>query len=53
LMPPLQGALIDMGTIDVLGATMPAVRFSFVLPLICFLVVASYGRRTFKDRVAA
>ena len=39
LMPPLQGAIIDMGVI--LG--MPAVNISFVLPLICFVVVGVYG----------
>jgi MFS transporter, FHS family, L-fucose permease len=42
LMPPLQGAIIDMGTIGWL----PAVNVSFVLPLICFVVIAVYGYRT-------
>ena len=41
LMPPLQGMIIDQGTI--LGH--PAVNVSFVLPLICFLVVGTYGYR--------
>lgn len=40
LMPPLQGMIIDCGTI----AGMPAVNVSFVLPLICFIIVAAYGR---------
>ena len=44
LMPPLQGAIIDFGTI----AGMPAVNFSFVLPLICFVVIAWYGYNTMK-----
>lgn len=39
LMPPLQGALIDLGTIG----GMSAVNVSFALPLICFLVVTAYG----------
>ncbi len=39
LMPPLQGAIIDLGTI--MG--MPAVNISFVLPLVCFMIVALYG----------
>lgn len=43
VMPPLQARIIDMGT--VLG--MPAVNFSFVLPLICFVVIIIYGYRTF------
>lgn len=47
LMPPLQGAIIDMGTI----AGMPAVNVSFVLPLISFIVIAIYGYRTLKVHV--
>lgn len=42
LMPPIQGTIIDMGTIG----NMPAVNVSFVLPLICFLVVTAYGFTT-------
>jgi len=44
LMPPMQGAIMDLGTV----AGMPAVNFSFILPLICFVVVAIYGYRTQK-----
>jgi len=44
LMPPLQGMLIDQQVI--FGH--PAVNVSFVLPLICFLVVMTYGWRSFK-----
>jgi FHS family L-fucose permease-like MFS transporter len=44
LMPPLQGFIIDQGTI----LSMPAVNFSFVLPLICFIAIAIYGYRTIK-----
>ena len=42
LMPPLQGAIIDLGTVGFL----PAVNFSFILPLICFVVIGIYGYRT-------
>lgn len=42
LMPPLQGMIIDMGTIGWL----PAVNASFALPLICFVVVTIYGFRS-------
>lgn len=42
LMPPLQGMIIDCGTI--LGH--PAVNVSYILPLICFIVVAIYGFRS-------
>ncbi len=44
LMPPLQGAIIDLGTVG----PMPAVNFSFVLPFICFVIIAIYGYRTLK-----
>jgi FHS family L-fucose permease-like MFS transporter len=42
VMPPLQGAIIKQGTI----LSMPAENISFIIPLICFLVVALYGYRT-------
>lgn len=45
VMPPLQGAIIDVGTIHLGAFSMAAVRASFVLPLICFVVIARYGRR--------
>lgn len=50
-MPFLQGMILDMGGIgyadtSILGV--PEVNFSFVLPLICFVVVAVYGKRTFN-----
>ncbi len=44
LMPPLQGAIIDLGTV----AGLPAVNFSFILPLICFVIIAIFGYRTLK-----
>ena len=44
LMPPLQGAIIDLGTV----AGLPAVNASFVLPLICFVIVMLYGYCTSK-----
>jgi FHS family L-fucose permease-like MFS transporter len=42
VMPPLQGAIIKQGTI----MSMPAENISFIIPLICFVVVAIYGYRT-------
>lgn len=42
IMPPLQGSIIDCGTI----ASWPAVNVSFILPLICFVVVSCYGYYT-------
>lgn len=44
LMPPLQGMIIDCGT--VFGH--PAVNVSYCLPLICFVAVAIYGYRARK-----
>ena len=44
LMPPLQGMIIDCGTI--IGH--PAVNVSYVLPLLCFVVVTIYGIRSRK-----
>ena len=44
LMPPLQGMIIDREVI--MG--LPAVNISFVLPLICFLIIIIYGYRSFK-----
>ena len=48
VMPPLQAAVIDLGTV----AGMPAVNVSFVIPLICFIVVTIYGYRTVKRGIA-
>ena len=46
VLPPLQASIIDMGIV----ANMPAVNVSFVLPLICFIVITIYGYRSFKRR---
>ncbi len=43
LMPPVQGAIIDLGRVGPL----PAENASFILPFISFCVVAIYGRRTY------
>jgi FHS family L-fucose permease-like MFS transporter len=48
LMPPLQGRIIDMGSFDLGFVTLESVRASFVLPLVCFVVIAAYGYRTFR-----
>ena len=47
VLPPLQAMIIDRGTL--LG--MPAVNVSFVLPMICFAVIAFYGYRVFKELI--
>jgi FHS family L-fucose permease-like MFS transporter len=43
LMPPLQGMIIDQGTIGPLAAE----NASFFLPFISFVVIAIYGRRSY------
>lgn len=45
VLPPVQAAIIDLDTI---GTSFPAVNASFILPFICFVVVAWYGTRTFR-----
>jgi fucose permease len=53
IMTPLQGRIIDLPAIDLGFTELASVRASFVLPLICFIVIALYGWRTFKiHRVA-
>ena len=42
VMPPLQGLIIDQGTV----AGHPAVNVSFVLPLVCFSAITLYGIRS-------
>ena len=49
VLPPLQARIIDMGHVG----SMPAVNISFILPLICFVVVATYGHRTYIRRKRA
>ncbi len=44
VMPPLQGAIIDLGKIGILSG----VRASFVLTLICFAVISHFGRKTYR-----
>ena len=46
LMPPLQGMIIDLGTVG----SLPAVNFSFILPFICFVVIFIYGFRTSRTK---
>jgi FHS family L-fucose permease-like MFS transporter len=47
LMPPLQGLLIDKAH----GfATLSSVRISFLLPLLCFILIAAYARWAGKTK---
>ena len=46
LMPPLQGMIIDLGTV----CGWPAVNVSFVLPLLCFIIITLYGYHALRLR---
>lgn len=48
VLPPLQASIIDMKEVF----SLPAVNVSFILPLICFAVVAAYGLRMYRYMVA-
>jgi len=49
LMPPMQGTLIDGSS---LIADIPSVQTSFILPLICFVVISIYGYRAHNTHKA-
>jgi len=46
IMPPLQAAIMDMNDFNLGFMTLSSARASFVLPLICFVVIAIFGFRT-------
>ena len=48
ILPPVQGWLIDKAVW--FGETFSSVRISFVLSLICFAIIAVYGRWVMKQR---
>jgi len=52
LMPPVQGAILDIGgggfSDKLFLGYIPEVNLSFVLPLICFAVVAIYSYRSYR-----
>ncbi|MDX2414849.1 MAG: L-fucose:H+ symporter permease, partial [Bacteroidales bacterium] len=45
IMPPLQASIIDMDIV----AGLPGVNASFILPLICFIIIGIYGYRSTKN----
>jgi FHS family L-fucose permease-like MFS transporter len=47
VLPPFQAMIIDKGTL--LG--MPAVNLSFILPTLCFVVIAIYGLRVHRAKI--
>ena len=47
IMPPLQGMIIDQK--EIMGH--PAVNVSFILPLVCFILIYIYGMRSYKFKM--
>ncbi len=45
LMPPLQGAIIDLPPVNLGFMELASVRASFLLPALCFAVITGYGIR--------
>ncbi|MCK4628486.1 MAG: hypothetical protein KAT56_05750, partial [Sedimentisphaerales bacterium] len=48
LMPPMQAWIMDQNAISLGFMELSSTRASFVLPLICFVVIAVFGFRTSK-----
>ena len=57
LMPPLQGSIIDLGGTGLndlqLFGYIPEVNFSFILPMLCLVLVALYSVRVMKRNAVA
>ena len=49
LLPPLQGAIIDMPSFTIGDFMLSSTRASFCLPFICFLVIGFFGWNTKRD----
>jgi len=49
LMPPLQGAIIDLPSFTIGDFMLSSTRASFCLPFICFLVIGCYGWNMIKE----
>jgi MFS transporter, FHS family, L-fucose permease len=48
VMPPMQAWIMDQNAVNLGFMTLSSTRASFVLPLICFVVIAIFGFRTSK-----
>ena len=49
LLPPLQGAIIDMPSFTIGDFMLSSTRASFCLPFICFLVIGFFGWNTIRE----
>ncbi|NCB05016.1 MAG: hypothetical protein EOM69_05790 [Clostridia bacterium] len=50
LMPPMQGWIMDQPAVSFGAFALSSMRLSFVLPLICFVVIAWYGFWTLVNK---
>ena len=50
LMPPLQGAIMDMSSFSMGEFMLSSTRVSFCLPVICFLVIGFFGWNTSRKQ---
>jgi FHS family L-fucose permease-like MFS transporter len=46
VLPPVQAAIMDRPAFQLGGTVLSSARASFVVPLVCFVVIALYGWRT-------
>jgi MFS transporter, FHS family, L-fucose permease len=46
VLPPVQAAIMDQPAFELGGMALSSARASFVVPLVCFVVIALYGWRT-------
>jgi FHS family L-fucose permease-like MFS transporter len=53
LMPPMQGAIMDLSAFDFGFLMLSSTRASFALPALCFVVIAVYGAWMTKRRITA
>ena len=51
LMPPLQGAIMDMSSFSMGEFMLSSTRASFCLPVICFLVIGFFGWNTARKQL--
>ena len=51
LMPPLQGAIMDMSSFSMGEFMLSSTRVSFCLPVICFLVIGFFGWNTARKQM--
>ena len=51
LMPPLQGAIMDMSSLTIGDFVLSSTRASFGLPFLCFIIIGLYGWNSMRIRL--